>query len=129
MTALNYVTLTGQWTSVNDAGVVNYGSGNVEITASGTLVTSGDDVLTIPAVLVQLDDLGALSLPGTAANSGIPVLASDNYGAGVLTYDFKLLVQEEVSIDVSDVAINYGSGASQVLLAALEAAGWTPVSD
>lgn len=125
----NFVTVTATW------GISpNYASGNFEFVASGTLMSSSSIAIVYPFIDGQLDSLGSLSLPtgtvgtvGTgAANSGVSLLASDNFGAGELYYNIKILVQGLATINAQDIPVNFALGASQGLFTILEAAGWTP---
>ena len=128
----NFVTLEGQWSDT--AG--DYASGNYQVIATGTLADSSYVGLSIAVIMGQLDSLGSLSPLGISSpasmynssatpNSGISILASDNFASGSLTYDFKLVIAGVENIIASNVAVNYSSGATQGIYGVLEAAGWT----
>jgi hypothetical protein len=132
----NFVTVTGQWMAPVSATADNYGNGNFQFVASGSLMDSPSVALVFPYISGQLDSLGALSLPsgsvgsvGTGApNSGISLLASDNFGSTapwILSYNVKIVVQGMETISVDNVPILYSNGASQSIFTLLEAAGWT----
>jgi hypothetical protein len=115
----------------------NWASGNFEMMASGQLQESSFIALVTPVILGQLDSLGSLSPLGISSpssmynqnaspNTGIPVLASDNYGAGELLWDIKCIIGGADNIIASQIAINYNSGSVQGLFAILTASGWTP---
>jgi hypothetical protein len=90
-----------------------------------------------PIILGSLDSAGAFSQlgisspisyqnPNAAPNSGIPLLASDNFGANEMNWSFKVIIQGAPNVIASNIPVNYALGASQGLFAILEAAGWTP---
>jgi hypothetical protein len=116
---------------------VNWASGSFEFLASGLLQDSSYLAIVTPIILGQLDSLGSLSPLGVSSptsmynqnaspNTGIPILASDNYGSGELLWDVKIVIGGAANIIASQIAINYQSGAEQGLLGVLAAAGWTP---
>ncbi len=132
MTANNNVIVQAQWDDGSVAG--GFASGNFEFIASGSLVTTGNVEIVTPFIDGQLDSLGSLSLPAGkfgsvgvgAANSGIALLASDNFAVGLLTWNIKIIVQGVANIQQADVPINFASGATQGLFTILTAAGWNP---
>jgi hypothetical protein len=129
--AENYVTVSAQWTDGT-----NFAEGAFQFIASGQLMESTSIAIVTPTIQGQLDEQGSLSVrhlssplnlmnSAAAMNSGIPMLASDNFGSGELTWDFRLQVQGITSIFVTDVVLDYSLGASQGLFGILEAAGWS----
>lgn len=122
------VTVTAQW----DDGISSngYGSGNFMMVASGHLISASQVAIVTPYIDGQLDSLGSLSLEGTTAGSGIPLLASDSPGfaAGALTWNFKIIVQGMPQIIANDIPVYYALGATQNLITILEAGGWTPIT-
>jgi hypothetical protein len=125
----NVVNLQAQWTDGTA-----FAAGNFEIVASGVLMSSNGVAIVTPFIDGQLDSLGSLSVPvggaGSAGNggpgTGVSLLASDNFAAGELTWNFKIVVQGITDIVVADVPVNFASGATQGLFGVLEAAGWSP---
>lgn len=66
---------------------------------------------------------------GTSQAAGaceIELVASDNFGAGVLTWDFIINIRGFPTVNVQSVPVNFSSGASQNIWTILAAAGWTP---
>jgi hypothetical protein len=128
----SFVTLQAQWGDGN-----NWGSGNFQLIAVGQLQESSFVALVTPVIIGQLDSLGSLSPLGISSpssmynqnaspNSGIPILASDNYGSQELLWDIKILVSGADNIIASQIAINYQNGATQGLFQILSQSGWTP---
>ena len=131
----NFVTVTAQWDDGNP--LTPSGSGNYEIVATGLLMESSAVAIVTPIILGQLDSLGSFSLlgissplayqnPNVEPNTGIPLLASDNFAEGEFLWNFKVVLQGAANIISSNVQINYALGATQGLFSILEAAGWTP---
>lgn len=114
----NLVYVTGQW---GDA-TVGYGQGNYLFAATGTLITSAYTTITYPVMDGILDAQGNLGSP-----SGVPLLASDNYSAGVLNWNCFLRIQGQPLIHVTSFAVNFANGSSQPLFQILQTAGWTPL--
>jgi hypothetical protein len=113
------------------------GSGNFEIIASGYLQESSYVAVVTPIILGQLDSEGAFSQlgisspvsyqnPNAAPNSGIPLLASDNFGPGEFNWNFKIVIQGAPNVIASNVPVNYALGSQQGLFSILQAAGWSP---
>lgn len=125
----NSVIITAQWTDGTA-----FAAGNFEIVASGVLMSSSGVAIVTPFIDGQLDSIGSLSVPAGAAGSvgtgapgsGVSLLASDNFAAGELTWNFNIKVQGITDILVSDVPVNFANGATQGLFGVLEAAGWSP---
>jgi hypothetical protein len=61
-------------------------------------------------------------LNGTAT---LQLVASDNYAAGVLTWDFIANIRSFPTVNVQQVPVNFSLGANQNLWTILAAAGWT----
>jgi hypothetical protein len=126
-----YVTVLAQWNDNNTTD--GYASGNYEFVAAGQLMDSGAVAIVTPILIGQLDSLGAISLPsgtyGSAGdgtpNSGLALLASDNFGAGELLWTVKIVVEGVANISASGIIINYADGATQGLFTILEANGWS----
>lgn len=100
--------------------------GNYVFSPSGVLWpdTSGN------AVAPQLQH-GVL-MPNTAvsppvATASVQLVASDNFTAGVLTWDVIINVRGMPTVNVQAVPVNFASGANQNIWTILQAAGWTPV--
>jgi hypothetical protein len=62
---------------------------------------------------------------GTASEQ---LVASDNYAAGVLTWDVIINVRGLPTVNVASVPVNFANGASQNIWTILQAAGWTPAT-
>src|SRR5215469_12490791 len=94
-----------------------FAEGNVVAIPSGTEWpdTSGNPI--VPAVVH-----GFLA-SGTCT---IELVASDNFSAGVLLWDFIINIRGLPTVNVSDVAVNFSGGATQNVWTILSAAGWTP---
>lgn len=60
---------------------------------------------------------------GTCA---IQLVASDNFGAGVLTWDFVINIRGFPTVKALNIPVNFTNGAVQSIWAILSAAGWTP---
>jgi hypothetical protein len=129
MSGNNNVVVEAQWTDGTA-----FASGNFQMVASGVLMSSNFIAIVTPFIDGQLDSLGSLSVPagapGTVGNgspgTGVALLASDNFAAGELTWNFKIVVQGITDIVVSDVPVNFALGPTQGLFGILEAAGWSP---
>lgn len=110
----NLVTVTAQWTDGT-----NPAEGNYAFVAQGSLMDSPAVAIVTPVALGQLDATGSLA---------VPLLASDNFTEGYLTWHVSVRVRGFTSIDVADIEINFANGASQGLFGILEASGWSPPS-
>jgi hypothetical protein len=93
--------------------------GNYLFAASGTLMSDTNVAIVTPVVEGVLDSSGNLSAS---------LLASDNFGAGELTWNLFASVRGMSDISVQGFAVNFSLGASQNLFTILEASGWTPAS-
>lgn len=116
----NLVTVNAQFTD----GGSGFGQGNFLFVASGSLMSSSLVAIVTPVVFGSLDSLGRL-WNGVTAGSGVALTASDNFGAGDLTWNVTLDVRGVPHIYVEDVVVNFSNGASQGLFTLLTAAGWT----
>ena len=58
----------------------------------------------------------------------LQLVASDNFSAGVLTWDFIINIRGLPTVNVASVPVNFASGATQNVWTILTAAGWKPVS-
>ena len=98
--------------------------GNVIACPDGTQWPDTNEVPIVPMVVH-----GTFSDTLNGAGAGeciIQLVASDNFSAGVLTWDFIINIRGLPTINVSQVPVNYASGSSQSVWTILEAAGWTP---
>jgi hypothetical protein len=57
------------------------------------------------------------------------LVASDNFSAGVLTWDFIINIRGIPTVNVPGVVVNFSNGATQNVWTLLSAAGWTPQSE
>ena len=99
--------------------------GNYIFSPSGVMWpdTSGNPV----APMVQHGAIAAA--PGTqAATASAQLVASDNYGPGVLTWDVIVNVRGLPTVNVPAVPVNYAAGATQSIWTILQATGWTPIT-
>ena len=91
--------------------------GNVIAAPSGTQWpdTSGNPI--VPMVI-----------HGYLTNSTVTIqlVASDNFAAGVLTWDFIINIRGLPTISVANVPVNFALGATQNVWTILSAAGWVP---
>lgn len=58
----------------------------------------------------------------------LQLVASDNFSAGVLTWDIIVNIRGLPTVNVASVPVNFSSGANQNGWTILSAAGWTPQS-
>lgn len=58
----------------------------------------------------------------------LSLVASDNFSAGVLLWDFIINIRGLATVNVSQVAVNFSAGANQNVWTILQTAGWTPPS-
>ena len=56
-----------------------------------------------------------------------PAIASDNFAAGVLTWDVIINVRGLPTVNMAAVPINFALGANQNIWTILSAAGWAPI--
>lgn len=67
---------------------------------------------------------------GTLTNGTctLVLVASDNFGAGVLNWDFIINLRGLPTVNVPGVPVNFSNGATQSVWDILTAAGWTPAT-
>ena len=63
------------------------------------------------------------------ASATFAIVASDNFAAGILTWDVIINVRGLPTVNVPNVPINFANGANQNIWTVLQAAGWTPVTE
>lgn len=63
-----------------------------------------------------------------AGTATLQLVASDNYSAGVLLWDFIVNIRGLATVNVQQAAVNFSNGATQNLWTILQAAGWAPPS-
>ena len=107
----NNVTVTASFGSGSE--------GRYLFAATGTLMSDTNVAIVTPVVQGQLDASGNLSAV---------LLASDNFGAGELTWNCFISVRGMSDIAVTGFQVNFALGASQNLFTVLQASGWTPTS-
>lgn len=93
--------------------------GNVVAVPSGTEWPDTSNNPIVPAVVHGTLASGTCSLS---------LVASDNFSAGVLAWDFIINIRGLQTINVPSCAVNFSNGATQSVWAILTAAGWTPLS-
>lgn len=101
--------------------------GNVVAVPSGTQWPDNSGVPIVPMVVH-----GTLSDGLNGATPGeciIKLVASDNFSAGVLTWNFLINIRGLPTINVADVPVDFADGATQPVWSILSAAGWTPGSN
>lgn len=98
--------------------------GNVVVVPSGTEWpdTSGNPI--VP--MVVHGTLGDGLNGGTPGECIVRLVSSDNFTAGVLTWDFIINIRGLATINVPSVPVNFAQGATQNVWTILAAAGWTP---
>lgn len=99
--------------------------GNIVAVPSGTMWPDASGNPIVPMVVNGTLGDSSLNTPGACA---IDLVASDNYAAGVLSWDFVINIRGLSTINVSGVAVNFASGGTQNIWTILAAAGWSPVS-
>lgn len=123
MTALNLVSVTitadpsPADTDIHGAQV--YPEGNYVFTPSGAMWPDPSQNPVIPMVL------HGVLVNGTASAS---LAASDNFSAGVLTWNAIINIRGLPTINVAGFPVNFSNGASQSVWPLLAAAGWAPTS-
>jgi hypothetical protein len=95
------------------------GEGNVIAVPSGTEWPDTSNNPIVPMVVH-----GSLA----AGTCTIVLVASDNFSAGVLNWDFIINIRGLPTVNVPSVPVNFASGATQSVWAILTAAGWTPTT-
>lgn len=100
--------------------------GNVVAVPSGT---QWPDVSNNPIVPVVVHGTLGDGLNGaTAGECILPLVASDNFAAGVLKWDFIINIRGLPTVSVAGCVVNFASGATQSVWSILTAAGWTPAA-
>ena len=103
-----------------------YAEGNVVAVPSGEMWPDTSNNPIVP--MVVHGTLGDGLNGATPGECIIELVASDNFGAGVLTWDFIINIRGLPTVSASRVPVNFASGANQNIWTILSAAGWTPVS-
>lgn len=98
--------------------------GNVIAVPSGTEWPDTNQNPVVPMVVKGTVGDGVNG--GTSSNAIINLIASDNFSAGVLTWNFIINIRGISTINVADVPVKFSLGASQSVWTILAAAGWTP---
>lgn len=93
--------------------------GNFVFSPSGVMWPDASGKPIVPAVQV-----GTL----VSGSASVQLVASDNYGAGVLTWDVIINVRGLPTIHVLAVPVNFANGASQNIWTILQPAGWSPLA-
>lgn len=93
--------------------------GNVVAVPSGNMWPDTSNNPIVPMVVHGILASGTCTLS---------LVASDNFTAGVLNWDFIINIRGLPTINVARVPVNFASGATQSIWPILQAAGWTPVS-
>ena len=91
--------------------------GNFLFTSSGVMWPDASNFPIVPMVVH-----GTL-VNGTATAS---LVATDNFAAGVLTWDVTINIRGIPTIQVSGVPVKFSLGATQSIWTILSAAGWSP---
>jgi hypothetical protein len=104
------------------------GQGHWLFAATGSLMTSSFVAIVAPVVDGNIDSNGQMAWINEAGNSveGAAILASDNYAAGDLYWNFFGRFAGMAAIHVTNMTINFANGASQNLFTILAANGWVP---
>lgn len=119
MTALNIVTVTASLPADPTTDPATFPQGHYELVPTGMAYDADQHVMIVPVMKQGKFTDGAIS---------VPLVASDNFAAGVLTWDVHVELRGVENIDVPQVSINYTDGASQDLFTILSSAGWVPPS-
>jgi hypothetical protein len=110
----------------NSPADVAVAEGNVVAIPSGTEWPDTNNNPIVP--MVVHGTLGDGLNGATAGECIIKLVASDNFSAGVLTWDIIVNIRGMPTVNVASVPVNFTSGANQNVWAILSAAGWSPVS-
>ena len=98
------------------------------------LATAEGNVIAVPSGTEWPDTSGNPIVPmvvhGTLAGGTctLVLVASDNFAAGVLSWDFVINIRGLPTINVPSVPVNFASGATQSIWTILSAAGWKPTT-
>jgi hypothetical protein len=112
---LNVVTVSvGAAGSPGDASLPE---GNMVCVPSGLQWPAAGDLPIVPMVVTATLALGT----ATAA-----LVASDNFAAGVLTWNVIINIRGLPTIHASDLAVNFAVGPTQNIFDILQLNGWTP---
>ena len=98
--------------------------GNVIAVPSGVMWPDTSDNPIVP--MVVHGNLGDGNNGGGAGETIIELVASDNFTAGVLTWDLIINIRGLPTVNVPGVPVNYSNGARQNVWPILAATGWTP---
>jgi hypothetical protein len=98
---------------------VTTAEGNVLAVPSGTMWPDTSSNPIVPMVVHSQLVNGTCNLS---------LVATDNFAAGVLTWDFIINIRGIATINVPAVPVNFANGATQSVWAILQAAGWAPVN-
>jgi hypothetical protein len=120
MTALNVVSVTVAADS-SPTGLVA-AEGNVVAVPDGAQWPDAGNNPIVPMVVHGTLNDGSAG-PGACT---LTLIASDNFTAGVLNWDFIINIRGLATVKVMNVPVNFSSGASQNVWTILAAAGWTP---
>lgn len=122
---VNVVTVTVQ----ADASPVDpvAAEGNIVAVPSGVAWPDGSNNPIVPMVVHAY--LGDNSItPPVPGKCQVQLVASDNFAAGVLGWDFIINIRGLPTVNVHGVQVNFSSGATQSVWSILGAAGWTPLA-
>jgi hypothetical protein len=93
--------------------------GNVVAVPSGAMWPDVSNNPIVPAVIhAQL----------VAGTCSLSLVASDNFAAGVLTWDLIINIRGLPTVNVPSCTVAFTNGATQSVWTILQAAGWTPLS-
>jgi hypothetical protein len=98
--------------------------GNVVACPDGTQWPDTNNIPIVPMVVKGTFGDGLNG--GTTGECIIQLVASDNFSAGVLTWDFIINIRGLPTINAPQIPVNYSDGASQNVWTILSAAGWAP---
>lgn len=116
---------------------MTYNVVNVTVAADNSpadATTAEGNVVAVPSGVEWPDTSGNPIVPmvvhGTllAGTCTLALVASDNFAAGVLNWDFIINIRGLPTVNVASVPVNFASGATQNVWTILQAAGWTPVT-
>lgn len=99
--------------------------GNYVFTPSGVMWPDTSSNPVVPMV-VHGTLVGNVSVSPPISVATVQLVASDNFTAGVLTWDVIINVRGEPTVMVANVPVNFASGANQSIWSILQSAGWTP---
>ena len=114
---VNVVTVTV--TADSSPSDVAKAEGNVVAIPSGAMWPDTSNNPIVPMVVHGQLQQGTCSLS---------LVATDNFAAGVLTWDIIINIRGMATINVAGCAVNFADGATQSVWTILQNAGWTPLS-